>query len=102
MQRYGDHLLAPYMSLIYINKYAMTHPKAITSFSLQLKLTDIPIDFGPAINEHGHLRMADPAGIQMSDLENAITSPEVMTSLQMFQQQRYTTHTICSFEFRCK
>ena len=57
---------------------------------MQLKLTDIPIDFGPAINEHGHLRMADPAGIQMSDLENAITSPEVMTSLQMFQQQRYT------------
>ena len=97
MQRYGGHLLAPYMSL-----YAMTSPKVITFFCLQLKLTDIPIDFGPAINEHGHLRMADPAGIQMSDLENAITSPEVMTSLQMFQQQRYTTHTICSFQFRCK
>ena len=100
MQRYGDLLLISYMRSIYIN--AITSPKVITSFSLQLKLTDIPIDFGPAINENSHLRMADPAGIQMSDLENAITSPEVMTSLQMFQQQRYTTHTICSFQFRCK
>ena len=33
-------------------------------------------------------QIADPAGMQNNEIDDVSASPEVMTSLQMFQQQR--------------
>ena len=40
-------------------------------------------------NDNIENQIADPAGVHNSEMNNITASPEIMTSLQMFQQQRY-------------
>ena len=62
-------------------------------------VTDIPIDFGETFVDNREQQIADPAGLQNHDSSNFITSPEIMTSLQMFQQQRYSLFTGVARQF---
>ena len=49
-----------------------------------MTVTDIPINFEDMLNDSRENQIADPAGIHNGEM-----NPEIMTSLQMFQQQRY-------------
>ena len=52
-------------------------------------MTEIPINFGEPMGDNRGRNIADPAGIQNNEIDDVTASPEVMTSLQMFQQQRW-------------
>ena len=52
-------------------------------------MTEIPINFGEPMGDNQGRNIADPAGIQNNEIDDVTASPEVMTSLQMFQQQRW-------------
>ena len=51
-------------------------------------MTEIPINFGETMAGNSNRQIADPAGIGNNEIDDVSASPEVMTSLQMFQQQR--------------
>ena len=57
-------------------------------FDAQLTMTEIPINFGEIMAGNSNRQIADPAGMGNNEIDDVTTSPEVMTSLQMFQQQR--------------
>ena len=51
-------------------------------------MTEIPINFGETMAGNSNRQIADPAGMDNNEIDDVTASPEVMTSLQMFQQQR--------------
>ena len=60
----------------------------ISYFDVQLTMKEIPINFGETMAGNSNRQIADPAGMDNSEIDDVSASPEVMTSLQMFQQQR--------------
>ena len=51
-------------------------------------MKEIPINFGETMAGNSNRQIADPAGMGNNEIDDVSVSPEVMTSLQMFQQQR--------------
>ena len=60
-------------------------------------MTEIPINFGETMAGNGNRQIADPAGVGNNEIDDVSASPEVMTSLQMFQQQRLGNFWLLSY-----
>ena len=61
-------------------------------------MTEIPINFGETMAGNSNRQIADPAGMDNSEIDDVSASPEVMTSLQMFQQQRLGNFQLITYQ----